>query len=283
MFIILGAAGHVGSEVTNALRKAGQDVLAVVHSSEKAAMVRAVGVEPAIVDVGDDAALRAVFQRGRRAFLLNPPGDPQADSNEQELRTARSISQALVGSGLEKVVVASTYGAQPGDAIGDLSTLHDFEQGVQASGIPAAINRGAYYFTNLDMLLDPARSGILPTAFPADFVLPMVAPADLGKAAAERLASGLDDVGIRDVEGPARYNFADVADVLARLLGRPVEVATTERSQWEESFRQLGFSAPSARAFARMTEVTVDQPDLPENPWRGAVTLADYLGGQIKS
>lgn len=203
MFVVLGATGHVGSAVVEMLRAAGEPVLAVVHSAEKAASVKSANVEPVVVDVEDSAALRAVFRRGTRAFLLNPPGDPGGDSNEQQLTTARSITDGLRDSGLEKIVVASTYGAQRGEAIGDLSTLYEFERGALASGIPAAINRGAYYFTNLDMLVDVAKEGALPTAFPADFVLPMVAPADLGKAAAERLMSSVDDIGIQYVEGPA--------------------------------------------------------------------------------
>jgi uncharacterized protein YbjT (DUF2867 family) len=63
-----------------------------------------------------------------------------------------------------------------------------------------AINRGAYYFTNLDMLLDGAREGTVTTMFPGDLKIPMVAPCDLGAAAARRLPTGLDDTGIRYVE-----------------------------------------------------------------------------------
>jgi hypothetical protein len=55
---------------------------------------------------------------------------------------------AVNGSALEKVVAASTYGAQQGDALGDLSTLCQLEEGLRSQPIPAAINRGAYYMTN---------------------------------------------------------------------------------------------------------------------------------------
>lgn len=277
MFIILGAGGNVGSEVVKALSAAGQQVIAVLHSPDKADVIRSDRVEPVVVDVADSAALRAVFRRGKRAFLLNPPGDPTGDTNTQELATARSITAALAGSGLEKVVVASTYGVQPGDNIGDLSTLHEFERLAEASGIPAAINRGAYYFTNLAMLAEPARTGTLPTPFPADLILPMVAAADLGAAAADRLQSPVDDIGVVRVEGPERYTFGDVAAAFARHLGRDVAVATIPRDQWEESFRAVGFSPESARSFVRMTEATANGPELPASPRRGVVTLDAYV------
>lgn len=282
MFIILGAGGNVGSEVVKSLNKAGQKVIAVVHSQDKAHQLPAADVEAVVADVGDSVALQAVFRRGKRAFLLNPPGDPAGDSNAQELATAKSIADALRDSGLEKVVVASTYGAQPGDSIGDLSTLFEFERAVLASGIPTAINRGAYYFTNLAMLVEPTRKGVLPTAFPGDFALPMVAPADLGAVAAERLMSGLDDVGVVHVEGPERYTFDDVAAAFATALGRAVKVSTTPRDQWEASFLAVGFSPQAARSFARMTAATMDAPDMPEAPRRGSVTLEAFVAELVE-
>lgn len=277
MFIVLGAAGNVGSEVIKALIANDHHVIGLVHSDEKAAALSSLGVEPVVGDVADLPRLRELFKRGRRAFVLNPPGDPSGDSEAAELSTGQCIAAALEGSGLEKVVLASTYGAQEGEAIGDLSTLYALERAVIDTGIPAAINRAAYYFSNLDMLVDAAKEGVLPTAFPADFTLPMVDAADLGRAAAERLTSDIDDIGIRYVEGPARYSFADVGASLSSLLGRSVEVATTPRPQWEQSFRAIGFSEASARSFARMTAATIEAPDRPDNPWRGKVTLEDHF------
>jgi uncharacterized protein YbjT (DUF2867 family) len=254
----------------------------VVHSAEKAAQLQSPSVEPVICNVLDSEALRETFGRGKRAFLLNPPGNVGGDTNADEMASSRSITDALQRSGLEKIVVASTYGARPGDGIGDLTTLHDLEQRARASGIPTAINRGAYYFTNLDMLMEPAREGVVPTAFPADLKLPMVAPADLGQFAAERLASGIDDVGIAFIEGPERYSFNDVAAAFARHLGRDVSVQTTPRERWEESFRAVGFSVEAAQAFVRMTAATIEGTDDPEAPRRGSVTLDSYVADLVR-
>jgi uncharacterized protein YbjT (DUF2867 family) len=281
MFVVLGATGNVGSSVLRVLSQTGQPVIAITHSADKAAALEADNIEAAVVDVADVQALRDTLKRGTRAFLLNPPADPGGDTNAEELATARSITQALEGTGLEKIVVESTYGAQEGEAIGDLSVLHEFEQWAKARGIATAINRGAYYFTNLDMLLEPAKEGVVPTAFPAAMRLPMVAPADLGEAAAARLLSPIDDVGIRYVEGPEHYSFGDVAAAFARALGRDVKVETTPREKIAESFGAIGFSPEAARSYARMTEVTIDGPEAPKDPWRGKVTLEQYISGLV--
>jgi len=278
MFIVLGASGNVGSAVVETLKAANQKIIAVTHSRENVTALDQDNVEVAAVDVKDSAALRDVFRRGRRAFLLNPPGDNAGDVNAAELTTARSITEALLDSGLEKIVVHSTYGAQPGDAIGDLSVLYQFEQWTAESGIPAAINRAAYYFTNLAANAENAKDGTIVTPFAADFEMPMVAPADLGRVGAERLMSGLDDVGIADVEGPKRYTFEDVAAAFAEKFGRPVSVQTMPRDQWEESFRSVGFSAEAAASYASMTEATISGAgNFPSAPRRGTVTLEEFI------
>lgn len=56
-----------------------------------------------------------------------------------------------------------------------------------------------------------------------------------------------------------------------------MRVDTTPRDQWEESFRQVGFSAVSARSFAGMPGAALADPELPENPLGGTVRLEEYL------
>jgi len=164
-----------------------------------------------------------------------------------ERHTVANILAALEGSGLEKVVAESTGGAQPGNRLGDLNVLWELEEGLRQQPIPAAINRAAYYMSNWDGLLDTVRTtGILPVMFAADLPIPMAAPYDLGEAAAERLLSPLDDVGVRYVEGPERYTTADVAQAFATVLGQRVKLEITPRDQWLAAYKAMGFSKEAA-------------------------------------
>ena len=268
MYVIMGGTGHVGSATAEALLARGQAVTIVTRSAARAAKWCDKGADIVEADVEDVASLRAAFRRGRRAFLLNPPGDTSKDTDAIERHTVANIVAALQGSGLEKVVAESTGGAQPGERIGDLSVLWELEEGLRRQPIPAAINRAAYYMSNWEWLLDSVRStGKLPTMFPADLPIPMVAPRDLGEAAAARLMSPLDDVGVRYVEGPRRYSSKDVATAFSQALGRPVEVEVVPRDKWKETFLGLGFSEAAADSYARMTAASVDGGfDLPEEP-----------------
>ena len=283
MFVVMGGTGHVGAACAGALLARGAAVTVVTRDARHAAALAARGAAVAEADATDVDALRAVFARGRRAFLLNPPADVADDTDVAERRTVATILAALDGSGLEKVVAASVLGARRGRRVGDLSVLWELEEGLRRQSIPAAINRGAYYMSNYAPLVETARrTGELPSMLPADLVLPMVAPRDLGEAAARRLLSPLDDVGIRDVEGPARRSPADVATILSQLLDRPVTVTATPRENWVDAFIRLGFSVAAADAYARMTAVSVDETvALREDAIIGETTLEDYLASVV--
>jgi len=272
MFVVMGSTGHVGSAVAETLLGSGSPVIAVVRDEAKADRLRVQGAKVEIADVGDTEKMRAVFRMGQRAFLLNPPAPVSTDTDEVEHRSIRKILAALDGCRLEKVVLESAYGAQPGDRIGDLSVLYDFEQALGNQPIPATILRAAYYMTNWDPLLDAAKSGILPTMLPADLRVPMVAPQDLGRAAARLLMAPPGHNDIHYVEGPARYSSGDVARAFSKALGKPVRLNVLSRETWHDAYHRQGFSPAAAGSYARMTAVSIDRGfELPQNPKRGTV------------
>lgn len=278
MFVIMGAYGHVGAAVVNALLRREQAVLAVTHDPRHVFRWQGTGAEVVLADVNDPASLRAAFRQGRRAFLLNPPAPVDGDTDATERRSVAHILEALRDSGLEKVVAESTGGARPGERLGDLNVLWELEEGLRHQPIPAAINRAGFYMSNWDAQVDRVReTGALASLFPADLPLPMAAPSDLGEAAAQRLLSPIDEIGIRDVEGPARYSANDVAQAFAKALDRPVRAVVTPRDQWVASFMQQGFSEAAAASYARMTGAALDDLDLPDDPLRGQVTIDEYV------
>lgn len=277
-YVVMGATGHVGSAVALALLDAHLPVTVVMRDEKAVARWESAGARVALIDVQDSDALREAFRTGDRAFLLNPPAPTDTDTDHEEHRTLERIVAALDDSGLDKVVLESTYGAQAGERIGDLSVLYDFEQALGRQPIPATMLRAAYYMSNWDAMLDAARQGALPTMFPADLEIPMVAPADIGGAAARLLQEPVGKTGIRYIEGPAKYTPQDAADAFAGALGHKVELAVTPRDQWVGAYRELGFSCEAAEAFARMTAASIDQgPDIPADPERGTTTLQAYI------
>lgn len=111
----------------------------------------------------------------------------------------------------------------------------------------------------------------------------MVAPSDLGKVAAQRLLSGVDDVDVRYIEGPKRYSPENLAEAFANALGRPVELAIIPRKDWKQSFLELGFSDRAAESYTRMTELSIDKGfDMPDDSWRGQTSLETYIRSRVE-
>lgn len=286
MFVVMSGNGGVGSATARVLLDRGEPVTVVVRDPRGAPAValRARGADLVVADAADVRATRDALRMGERALLVNPPAPVSDDTDAVEHRTVDAILEALDGADLEKVVAVSTYGARPGDGIGDLGTLWRLEDGLRSRSVPAAINRHAYAMTNWDGLVPVARKdGVLPSSLPADLRLPMVDPADLGVAAADRLQSGLDDVGLLDVEGPERSTPRDVAAVLSEMLGRSVEVQAAPSDALEAVFVGLGFSQAAAASYARMTRLTAADLELPEDPRRGTTTLREHFRALLRA
>ena len=284
MHIIIGGTGQVGSATAQALLARNEPVTVVTRDANHGDALRVLGAKIVEADIRDTSKLRDVFRSGTRAFLLNPPAAPSTDTDQEERTNVAAIIEALDGSGLEKVVAQSTYGARPGERCGDLTVLHGFEKKLSAQPIPVAINRGAYYMSNWTGMAAIVReTGTLSSFFPTDMTLPMVAPEDLGRTAARRLVSSVDDAGIWSIEGPERYTPNDVANAFGQALGAKVRVATVPRDQWRKTFKDLGFSDPAAASYACMTGAVVDGETSPSGEvTRGEVSLRDFIRGAVE-
>lgn len=285
MHIILGGTGRVGSATVRALLRRGEQVTIVTRDASHCASLTEAGAQVAVADIRDVTTLREIFRSGTTAFLLNPPALPSGDTDAEERANVAAITEALNGSGLQKVVAASTYGARSGPPCGDLTVLFEFEEKLRAQAIPVAVNRAAYYLSNWGEMIDTVRTqGKLPSFFPAELAFPMVAPEDLGEAAARRLLEPPGETGILHIEGPQWYTPRDVAEAVSVALNMTIEVEIIPRPMWEQTFRQLGFSESAAQTYACMTATVLDDERAwPSAPARGTTTLQDYIHQIVKA
>ncbi|CCH52866.1 NmrA family protein [Fibrisoma limi BUZ 3] len=283
MHILLGGTGRVGSVVAQTLLERGESVTIITSKPDKIDEWQRREANVAVVNVLHTQALHEVLKTGNRLFLLNPPAAPSTDTAAEERKTLTSILRALDGSGIEKVVAQSTYGAQPGDRVGDLGVLYEMEQALQNMQVPVSILRAAYFMSNWDMALQTARQdGVVHTFFPTDLKLPMVSPLDIGQVAADLMMEPLSQTGLHYVEGPELYSSTDVANAFANVLEKPVTAIETPPAHWITALTSVGFSQPAAESMAAMTEIVRNQAyELPTSPIRGSITLKEYINELI--
>jgi uncharacterized protein YbjT (DUF2867 family) len=279
MHIILGGNGHIGSVLAQTLLSQGELVTVVSRNPSTIATWQKRGAQVAIVDVHDTLELHHVFTTGKRLFLLNPPANPATDTDVEERKSLISILRAIENSGLEKIVAESTYGAQPGHQIGDLSILYEMEQHLANQPIPFSLIRGAYYMSNWDFSLQTAnQDGVIYTFFPVDSILPMVAPRDIGQLAARLMTEPVERTGLHNIEAPERYSPHDVAEAFAKALQKPIKAIEIPPDQWINTMQQMGFSSEAAKSFSNMTTIALKgEFPSPDRVTRGVISLESYI------
>lgn len=283
MHIITGGTGHVGSALTEALLKKGEKVTIISRSSEKAQEWISKGANFAVADIYDTTALHEIFNKGKTVFLLNPSADPMTDTTLQERKTVTSLVEALKYSGVEKVVVESTAGAQPGNNNGDLGILYELEQQISRLSYPYSIIRPAYYMSNWDSALKMiTKNGELVSFIPAELKIPMVAPKDIGELAAT-LMTKKDSPKFNQIQGPETYSPNHVATTFSKALNREVRVSVVPKEKWKNTFKAMGFSERAAESYSRMTEISVNSCfEMQGDFVKGATTLQQYIDDLVK-
>jgi uncharacterized protein YbjT (DUF2867 family) len=285
MHIILGGNGHISSALAQILISQGESVTVVSRNPSTIATWQKRGAQVAIVDVHDTLELHHVFTTGKRLFLLNPPANPATDTDVEERKSLISILRAIENSGLEKIVAESTYGAQPGQQMGDLGVLYEMEQHLAGQPIPFSLIRGAYYMSNWDFSLQTAnQDGVINTFFPVDFILPMVAPRDIGQLAARLMTEPVERTGLHNIEAPERYSPRHVAEAFAKALQKPIEAIEIPPDQWRNTMQQMGFSSEAAKSFSNMTTIALKgEFPSPDRVTRGGISLESYIAELVRS
>jgi len=124
---VAGASGVIGRRLCRLLIEDGWHVTGTTRSAEKAAALRTIGVEPAVVDVFDAEALRDVVTQARPDMVVHqltdlPPGLDPAKMAEGRIRNARirdigtrHLIAAAVACGVRRMVIQSiAFAYEPG-------------------------------------------------------------------------------------------------------------------------------------------------------------------------
>ena len=201
-----------------------------------------------MLDIADAAALQGALSAAEqvRVLALNPPGPVDGDPDAAETSTADAIVAALMPAGPERVVALSTYGARAGSAIGDLGTLHHFEQRLAALDAPVAVVRAGYLYSNWDGAAAAARDhGRLSVMTDPDRPLPMVAPADVG---AERRPDCSPSPRRSAVSSTSKVRRDPLLRTSQTRSPPPVEGPSgsggSKQARWRSEFESAGLLAP---------------------------------------
>ena len=255
MFVVAGVTGNTGSVVANKLLDEGKKVRAIARDPKKAEALKARGAEVVSVDLDDAQALAQVLAGAEGAYVLSPPDASSGSFLSARRRTLDAVAQAVAAARVPHTVFLSSIGAQHEHGTGIIQSVHYGEKVLTATGLPVTFVRAGYFIENWASALPVVKKdGVLPTFFNGTLALPQVAARDIGLVAAQALLDGPAGVRVIELGGPVEASAADVAQVLSRLLDRPVSVAQAPLAAVVPTFTSFGVSQDVAALFHGMYE-----------------------------
>ena len=266
MILVTGSPGNIGTPLAQQLLKQGKKIRLMVRDPKKQdptlAKLAAGGAEIAQGDFGKPGSMSSCFNDVEIAFLLVPVALETAEWKGSFIRAAKN-------NGVERIVNLSVSGASSASPI-DLFKWHwQAEQELEASGLAWT------HLQPTDLARYNLRS-IMPTveahgAFYSTIGEGRVAMVDEGDVA-DVAAKVLTEDGHAGksyvLTGPKALTYPDVAEALARKLGKPVKYIDIDPGQAKKAMISAGLPdwvadfVNSLRALEERGEASGPTPDI---------------------
>lgn len=255
MITVFGASGNTGGAAAALLLAQGRPVRVVGRRPEKLGKLVQAGAESAIGDIEDGAFVRRALDGAEAAYVLIPPNLASTDFRAYQTRVVDAVVAGVAAAGVRHVVLLSSIGAHHGAGTGPIVAVHDFEERLkQVPGVHALFLRAGFFMENVLTGLGSIKSaGIYAGPMPAEAAVPMIAAADIGAHAGERLAAR-DFAGKSVVHllGPAPVSQTEIVATISEAIGKPVRYVQILLEEVEQGMLQGGLSPSVVAVFMEM-------------------------------
>jgi uncharacterized protein YbjT (DUF2867 family) len=235
MILITGASGKTGRAILNALVKRGEKVRIFVHRVDQAdALKLSASLEAVNGDLRDESALEKAMQGVQKVYHICPNVQPD------EVEIGEKVLMAAQSGGVSHFVYHSVLHPQVEEMPHHWKKMR-VEEKLFKSGLGTTILQPAAYMQNtLAQWNAITQEGIYPVPYAETTRLGMVDLEDIAEAAATVLTEPGHLGATYELAGKEALTQAEVAQVFARVLGRPVQAQILPREEWEKNARASG-------------------------------------------
>ncbi|GAA4916380.1 uncharacterized protein YbjT (DUF2867 family) [Stackebrandtia albiflava] len=234
LHLVIGGTGKTGRRVAERLAAHGDRVRPVSRSTEVPFDWNVPATWPGAVE---DATTAYLSYHPDLAF-------PGAAAQIAE------FAELAAGAGVRRLVLLSGRG-EPAAA--------EAERGLHRSGAEWTVLRAAWFAQNFSehFLVDPVREGVI--ALPAgDVTEPFVDVDDLADVAVAAMTAPGHHGRTYELTGPRLLGFADVADILTRVLARPVRYLPVSPQEYLRAAVDAGVPAEQAEPLTALFTTVLD-------------------------
>ncbi len=270
--LVTGAAGKTGAEVVEQLLKRRFPVRALVRRrDERSARLEALGADVTVGDLLDLESMRTAMQGVKRVYFVYPP------QGELLVEATTIVAVAARDAGVDALVNMSQISARE-KSKSPLARQHWLSERILDWADVGAVHlRPTFFAENLVMFgaATIASQGKLYLPYGAEKHAP-VAAADIARVASGILTDPTLHVGERYVvTGPRNLSLAEMAGVLSRELGRPVEYVDLPVEAWGEVLAKVDGMTDSLVTHLRAVAI-----DHQNGIFRGETDVVERIGGQ---
>ncbi|MXN91179.1 NAD(P)H-binding protein [Flavobacterium sp. Sd200] len=220
--IITGSLGNIGKPLTQKLIAKSHEVTVVSSQEDRKAAINALGAKAAVGSVSDTEFLTNIFADADALFAMTPPNLGGSNVIANTVGAGKAFANAIKQSGIKRVVLLSSIGADLPSGNGPIKGLYEIEQLYNdIQDVSFTYLRAGYFYNNFynDIPLIK-NAGITGANIPANATIPLVHTVDIATAAAEELTQTTAKNNIRyivsDVKTPTQ-----VAAALGTAIGKP--------------------------------------------------------------
>lgn len=238
MILVTGATGQLGGIVVENLLKntPANEIAVLVRDENKAADLKAKGVEIRVGSYFDEASLKTALQGIDKLLLIS-----SNDFNDR-IGQHKNVVDAAKNAGVKHIfytgVTMKDIETSPLKPL--LADHYQTEDYIKASGLTYTFLQNSLYFEVVPMFVG---AGVLETGifFPAgDGKVAFAARQDLGEATATILSTEGHENKTYNLTGSEAYSFAEIAEELSSLTGKIVAYTSPEPAAFEGMLKQFG-------------------------------------------
>ena len=238
--LITAAAGKVGQHVATQLVEKKFLVRAGFHNEAKASALRQSGIQAVVLDFESPESLAAAFKGIDRLFLVTPGSPDQGNYEENILAEAKKARVNRVVKLSGKIADHQTTGFSQWN--------REAERRIKESGIPYTILRGNYFMQNFFGNAEQIKQGAFSNG-PASQRTALIDARDIAAVAVAALTEDGHAGKTYDLNGPELLDGNAQADVISKVLGRPVRYLDVSVDEFSGQLKSFGLPTWMVEAF----------------------------------
>lgn len=258
--ILTGSLGNISKPLTADLIKKGHAVTVISSKAERQIDIEALGARAAIGTMEDSDFLAATFRGAEVVYVMETLGrdaffDPNIDLRTAIAGIGHKYKDAILRSGVKRVIHLSSIGAHTDQGNGMLAFHHDVENILRQLPEDVSIKfmrPVGFYYNMLAFIPTIKAQGAIISNYGGDDREPWVSPLDIAAVISEEIDKPFAGRTVRYIASD-EVSPNEVAAILGEAIGKPdLKWLTIADEQLMNGLIAAGMNPQTAKGFVEM-------------------------------